>query len=154
MSREVRAEADLDASPEEVWDVVMDPHRLGEWVTTHDGLEGEPPEELAQGSEFKQRLKVGGPAFTVTWEVVEADRPKHVRWEGSGPGGSKAHVEYALAPADDDGGTHFAYANTFELPGGAVGRLAGRAVGERVAKREAERTLHNLKSLFGRQSVG
>jgi uncharacterized protein YndB with AHSA1/START domain len=147
VSREVRAEADLAASPEEVWDVVMDPRRLGEWVTTHEGLEGDPPDELTQGSEFKQRLKVGGPAFTVTWEVVEAERPKHVRWEGAGPGGSKAHVEYALAPADGRG-THFAYANTFELPGGAIGRLAGRAVGERVARREAEKTLENLKALL------
>lgn len=147
MSREVRAEADLDASPEEVWALVMDPHRLGEWVTTHEGLEGDVPDELAKGSEFTQRLKVNGPAFSVTWQVVEAEQPKHVRWEGSGPGGSKAHVEYALAP-DDEGGTHFAYANTFELPGGAVGRLASRAVGERVAKREAEKTLDNLKSLF------
>jgi hypothetical protein len=52
-----------------------------------------------------------------------------------------------LAPAEGDG-THFAYANTFELPGGPVGRLASRAVGERVAKREAEKTLENLKALL------
>jgi uncharacterized protein YndB with AHSA1/START domain len=148
VSREVRAEAELDAPPEEVWTVVMDPRRLGDWVTTHEGLEGDPPNELTEGSEFKQRLKVGGPSFTVTWNVVEAERPRHVRWEGEGPGGSKAHVEYGLKPDGEDR-THFTYANTFELPGGAIGRLAGRAVGERVAKREAEKTLENLKALLG-----
>ena len=150
MSREVRAEIDLPAGPEQVWDVVMDPHRLREWVTTHEGLEGAAPERLERGSEFKQRLKVGGPSFTVTWKVVECERPRSVRWEGEGPGGSRAFVEYDLSPDGD--GTRFGYANRFELPGGALGRLAGRAVGERVARRESERTLENLKRLLGAQS--
>ncbi len=116
-------------------------------MTTHEGLEGEAPELLAQGDTFKQRLKVGGPAFTVTWNVVECDPPERVHWEGEGPGGSTARVAYELEPANGEG-TRFTYANTFELPGGALGRLAGRAVGERVAKREAERTLQKLRELL------
>ena len=147
MSREVTAQAELPASPEEVWEVVMDPRRLGEWVTTHAGLEGEPPARLERGSTFKQRLKVGGPAFTVTWEVVECDRPRRVRWEGEGPGGSRAHVRYELEP-QGEGATRFRYANSFELPGGALGRLAGRAVGARVARRESQRTRENLRALL------
>ncbi|HEX2129156.1 MAG TPA: SRPBCC family protein [Solirubrobacterales bacterium] len=146
MSRDVRAEAELPASPEEVWEVIMDPNRLGDWVTTHAGLEGEVPDRLEQGSAFKQRLKVGGAPFTVTWEVVESDRPRHVLWRGEGPGGSAAVVEYQLAEQGDS--TRFTYVNRFELPGGALGRLAGRAVGERVARRESERTLENLARLF------
>ena len=85
MSREVRAEAELRASPGEIWEIVMDPRRLGEWVTTHEGLEGDVPDRLEQGSTFKQRLKVGGPTFTATWNVVECDPPHHVRWEGRVP---------------------------------------------------------------------
>ncbi len=130
MSREVRAETELLASPDEVWEIVMDPRRLGEWVTTHDGLEGDVPDLLEQGSKFKQRLKIGGPTFTATWHVVECDPPHHVRWEGEGPGGSSAHVEYKLEAIAEK--TRFTYANRFELPGGPLGRLAGRAVGERV----------------------
>lgn len=148
MSREVRAELELPASPDAVWEIVMDPRRLGEWVTTHQGLEGEPPDRLERGSTFKQRLKVGGPTFTVTWNVVESDPPHGVRWEGEGPGGSRAHVEYRLESAGSR--TRFTYANRFELPGGALGRIAGRAVGERVAKREADRSLENLARLFAR----
>jgi uncharacterized protein YndB with AHSA1/START domain len=146
MSREVRAEAELAAAPDEVWDIVMDPRRLGEWVTTHAGLEGDAPERLESGSSFRQRLKVGGAAFAVTWTVVECDRPRHVRWEGAGPGGSTALVEYGLT--GDASSTRFTYANRFELPGGALGRLAGRAVGERLARRESERSLENLKRLL------
>jgi uncharacterized protein YndB with AHSA1/START domain len=146
VSREVRAAVELRASPEEVWDVVMDPHRLGEWVTTHAGLEGDVPARLEHGTTFRQRLKVGGAPFTVTWRVVECERPRFVRWQGEGPGGSEASVEYRLRGAGD--ATEFTYANEFQLPGGALGRLAGRAVGERVARRESEKTLKNLKGLF------
>ena len=147
MGRDVRTTVELPAPPEEVWNIVMDPYRLGEWVTTHEGLEGEAPAQLEQGSTFKQRLKVAGPAFTVTWEVVEAERPSHVRWVGKGPGGSEAHVAYELDPAD--GGTRFTYQNRFELPGGVLGRTAGGVVGERVAKREADATLERLAELLG-----
>ena len=31
----VTSEIELAAAPDAVWDVVMDPHRLGDWVTTH-----------------------------------------------------------------------------------------------------------------------
>jgi uncharacterized protein YndB with AHSA1/START domain len=146
MSREVRAEAQLAASPDEVWEIVMDPGLLGEWVTTHEGLEGDVPNRLKQGSVFRQRLKIGGPTFTVIWNVVECDPPHRVRWEGEGPGGSKADVEYELESHAKT--TRFTYANRFELPGGALGRLAGRTIGERVAKREADRTLENLARLI------
>lgn len=146
MSREVRAEAELPAAPDVVWEIVIDPSRLGDWVTTHEGLEGDVPDRLEQGSTFKQRLKVGGPTFTATWNVVEYDPPHHVRWEGEGPAGSKAHVEYNLERLAER--TRFTYVNRFELPGGALGRLAGRAIGERVAKREADRSLENLARLI------
>ena len=148
MSREVRAEIELPAPPEEVWEVVMDPRRLEQWVTTHDGLEEPVPDRLEGGSTFRQRLKVGGASFAVTWEVVECERPHLVRWKGEGPGGSAASVEYRLSGDADS--TTFTYVNSFELPGGALGRLAGRAVGERLARRESERTLENLRDLFSR----
>jgi uncharacterized protein YndB with AHSA1/START domain len=146
MSRDVRAETDLPAPPEEVWEVIMDPHRLGEWVTTHVGLEGEVPDRLERGSSFRQRLNVGGAPFTVSWEVVEAEPPQQVLWRGEGPGGSGAVVEYLLREAD--GSTRFIYVNRFDLPGGLLGRIASRAVGERIAKRESEKTLENLKRLL------
>lgn len=142
----VTSEIELGAPPDEVWDVVMDPHRLGDWVTTHVGVGDDAPTELTEGSSFEQTLKVGGPKFDVTWNVVEADRPRRVVWEGDGPAGSTARVVYELEPAGD-GATKFGYENEFELPGGPLGRLAGKAVGAAAARREAERTLANLKKL-------
>lgn len=145
MSPAVRTEIELAAPPERVWGVVMDPHRLGEWVTTHSALGDGAPSELAEGATFEQELKLSGVKFRVRWTVEEAEEPRSVVWSGDGPGGSSARVSYTLEPADD--GTRFGYENDFELPGGAVGRLAGKAVGERTSRREAERTLENLKRL-------
>jgi len=144
---DVVSEIEIAAPPEAVWDVLMDPHRLGDWVTTHVALGENAPSELSAGSTFTQKLKLGGPKFEVTWTVVEADRPRRVEWTGDGPAGSSAGVVYELEAKGDDA-TTFRYENEFKLPGGRLGKLAGKTVGAATAKREAERSLQNLKRLI------
>jgi uncharacterized protein YndB with AHSA1/START domain len=146
VSEGVRAELDVAAPAERVWDVVMDPAALHEWVTVHAGLEDPVPDALEEGTQFTQRLRVMGTEFDVRWTVVRADRPRRVEWDGAGPGGSKAAVRYTLAVLDGSR-TRFGYENEFDPPGGRVGRRIGRALGHRKAKREAERSLANLKAL-------
>ena len=134
----------IAASPNRVYDVVMDPTRLGDWVTIHRRLEGTPPARLEHGSKLTQYLKLAGQRFKVRWTVVENDPEKHVVWEGRGPVGSHARVEYRFAPNGD--GTRFSYVNEYDLPGGALGRMAGRTV-SRVAAKELNGSLQRLKSL-------
>jgi len=137
----VEREIDLAASPEQVYEMLMDPSRLGDWVTIHERFE-DAPETLEQGTRMTQTLKVAGQRFTVNWKVTQADRPSKVTWEGKGPAGTSARVVYDLDEQDD--GTHFTYLNEYELPGGAAGRIAGRAVSA-AAGREVERSLGRLK---------
>ncbi len=146
--RAVSTEAVFDVSPEDLWEVLMDPSRLEEWVTTHDSLDGDAPEKLESGSTFGQRMKLAGKSFEVSWKVAELERPRLAVWEGEGPAGSKAHVRYELEPAGE-GRTRFTYENEFELPGGILGRAAGRTVGDRVSRREAARSLENLARILG-----
>lgn len=136
---------ELDAAPEEVYRLVMDPSRLEDWVSVHQGLIEAPDGELRQGSCLTQRLKVAGQRFKVRWRVVEDDCPRRVVWEGRGPVRTHARVIYELDGRD--GGTRFSYVNEYELPGGAAGRLAGRAV-TGTAEREMERSLDRLKRLL------
>jgi carbon monoxide dehydrogenase subunit G len=145
MSKEVRESISMAAAPEAVWDVVMDPSRLGEWVTTHDSVRDAPSGTLAAGDSFTQRLKLAGTGFDVRWTVTDCERPARARWEGRGPRGSRALVTYNLAPAD--GGTRFDYENDFELPGGVLGRVALGLLAAAPGRREARRTLENLKRL-------
>ncbi len=141
----VEREIEIAAEPEAVYRLVMDPDRLGEWVSIHEGLERSPGRQLAVGTEMTQRLKVAGRRFTVRWKVTEDICPERVVWEGRGPAGTTARVEYRFEPDGD--GTRFHYLNEYELPGGAAGRLAGRAVSG-AAGREVRRSIERLKGLL------
>lgn len=141
----IEATVDIDAPAEGVYRLVMDPHRLDDWVSIHDHLEDAPDGELARGSQLTQCLKVAGQRFKVHWRVSEDDCPRRVVWEGRGPVWTKARVVYEFESRD--GGTRFSYANEYEVPGGPAGKLAGRAV-SRSARREMRRSLDRLKNLL------
>ncbi len=39
----------IDAPIQRVWDLVMDPARLGDWVTIHESVSDLPPGDLGEG---------------------------------------------------------------------------------------------------------
>jgi carbon monoxide dehydrogenase subunit G len=140
----VERTVELAAPPERVYELVMDPSRLGDWVTIHHHLEGAPPERLQRGSKLTQWLRIAGQRFKVRWTVVENEPRERVVWEGKGPVATHARVEYRFTPNGD--GTRFSYLNEYEFPGGPLGRLAGRTVA-RVTAKELDATLRRLRSL-------
>lgn len=134
----------IAAPPERVYEIVMDPRRLGDWVTIHQRLEDAPDGPLERGSRLTQCLRLAGQTFKVRWKVVQNDRCRRVVWEGSGPVRSKAKVVYELSGRD--GGTDFSYLNEYDLPGGPLGRFAGRTV-SRITGKELDGSLQRLKEL-------
>jgi uncharacterized membrane protein len=134
----------IDAPAQNVYEVVMNPHRLEEWVTIHHHLEDAPRGLLKQGSKLTQSLKLAGRGFKVRWTVVENRPCERVVWEGRGPVGSHARVEYAFKP--DGTSTRFSYTNQYDLPGGVLGRVAGGAV-SRITAKELDGSLAKLKRL-------
>jgi carbon monoxide dehydrogenase subunit G len=146
----VTASIDIDASPEAVWSVLMDPDRLGDWVSIHRGVDKVSDRPLRAGSTLEQKLCLRGVNFHVRWKVAEAREPQTAVWEGRGPARSKAHTAYRLH-ANDSGGTRFDYENEFKAPLGPLGAAASRALVGGVPDREARATLDNLKRLVERQ---
>jgi uncharacterized membrane protein len=140
----VERELKIKASPEALYEVVMDPRCLERWVTIHRALEDAPGGQLRKGSTLTQCLKLAGKGFKVRWTVVENERAKRVVWEGRGPARSKAKVIYEFAPDGD--ATTFFYANEYDLPGGPVGRMAGPMV-KRVTAGELSESLERLRAL-------
>jgi carbon monoxide dehydrogenase subunit G len=134
----------IAAPPRAVYDIVMDPGRLKDWVTIHERIIGSTDSPLKEGSRLTQCLKLAGKRFNVHWRVVENDPCLHVVWEGRGPVASRARVEYRFD--SNDGGTEFSYINEYDLPGGPLGRVAGRAV-SRVTQKEVDGSLQRLKRL-------
>ena len=119
----VERSIEIAAPPEEVYDLIADPDRLGEWVTIHQYVDGKPPDELVEGAKMAQCLRLAGRNFKVKWTVVESDRPNRLVWEGKGPVRSKAKVVNELEP--NGSGTRFSYLNEYSLPGGPLGNMAG-----------------------------
>jgi carbon monoxide dehydrogenase subunit G len=140
----VEREVELRASPERVYDLVMDPHRLEEWVTIHHKLEQAPNGQLKEGDEVTQTMKLAGRKFKVRWTVVENKPCDRVVWEGKGPVFSHARVMYDFKPNGD--GTNFSYTNEYDLPGGALGKIAGNTV-TRITGKEVDASLRKLKEL-------
>jgi uncharacterized membrane protein len=124
--------------------MVMDPAKLGEWVTIHRKLlhaDGGPPR---RGYTMDQQIQMRGVSLEVHWQLVDCRPGELAVWEGRGPARSHAHSEYALT-ADDDG-TRFDYRNEFRPPLGPVGALVSRALVGGMPEREAKRTLERLRS--------
>ena len=140
----VRCTVQIAAPPERVWDVVMDPRRLADWVTIHRRL-GPVPDRLRRGSQFEQTLNLRGAHLHVEWTVVDVEEPRRAVWEGRGPAHSRASIVYELRQQAD--GTCFDYTNEFKPPGGPLGAVAGRVLVGGLSQREAQRSLERLKQL-------
>jgi uncharacterized protein YndB with AHSA1/START domain len=141
----------IAAEPARVWSVVMDPERLGEWVTIHRALRAATPGPPHEGASMEQVLHVRGADIRVRWQLVECVAPSLARWEGHGPARSQAFIEYRLVAVDD--GTRFDYRNEFQPPFGAVGAFASRTVMGHVPQREADRSLAALRALIEQGGV-
>jgi uncharacterized protein YndB with AHSA1/START domain len=143
----VKASIEIDAPREKVYDLMLDPAHLDEWVTIHrrvnDHDEGAPRE----GYEMVQTLCIRGANFKVRWRLTEADRPDHATWEGRGPAHSYARTSFSLSDGRN-GGTRFDYENEFKVPGGFLGAAASRVLVGGVPDREAHHSLERLKALL------
>jgi len=142
MSR-VDASIHIDAPPERVWETVMDPNCLKEWVTIHRRLVDADSGRPRVGYKMEQRMHLRGVTIDVHWELVGCEPGRHAVWEGHGPARSRAHTEYLLTP--EDGGTRFDYRNEFHAPLGPLGAIVSRALVGGMPQREANRSLDRLK---------
>jgi hypothetical protein len=144
----VRGSVLIAAPPQRVWAVVMDPARLGEWVTIHRAVRAVSPGPPVEGSTMEQVLHLRGADIRVHWLLVECHEPVLARWEGRGPAGSRAHISYRLVAVPE--GTRFEYENEFQPPFGPIGALASRTVMGQIPQREADRSLAALRELLER----
>jgi uncharacterized membrane protein len=139
----VTASIEIAAPPERVWELVMDPRSLGDWVTIHRRLlraDSGPPR---CGFEMDQRIYMRGVTLEVHWTLVECRSNELAVWEGRGPARSSARSEYRLRGLQDR--TRFDYRNEFRVPLGPVGAIVSRALVGGMPEREAKRTLQRLR---------
>ena len=145
----VSAKIDIDAPIERVWETVMDPSRLGDWVTIHKSVANVSDSPLRAGSTMDQSMHVRGLTFKVHWTLMSLDSPRRAEWEGGGPAHSTAVIRYELS-SNAEGRTTFRYTNEFHVPGGRLGNVASRMIVGATSEREATRSLERLKALVER----
>ena len=142
MSR-VTTSIEIDAPPSKVWETVMDPKCLEQWVTIHRRLLHADDGPPRVGFRMDQAIHLRGVTVEVHWELVDCVAPSRAVWEGHGPARSRARTEYLLS--EHGNGTTFDYENEFRAPLGPVGALVSRALVGGMPLREANRTLQALK---------
>jgi uncharacterized protein YndB with AHSA1/START domain len=143
----VHVEIDIDSPPEKVWDTIMDPEQLCNWVTIHRSVKVRSRDPREEGARMDQVLHILGVSFKVHWTLESVIAPRHAEWHGRGPALSKALISYRLT-AKADGTTKFDYVNEFHPPGGPLGSVASRVLIGHVPEREAHESLTRLKSLI------
>jgi uncharacterized protein YndB with AHSA1/START domain len=143
----VHVSTKIEAPIERVWETVMDPSRLKDWVTIHRAVSDVSAHPLRKGSTMEQTLHLRGVSFHVHWTLVDVNAPNHAEWEGQGPAHSRARIRYELS-ADGDHSTMFDYTNEFIAPGGRLGTVASRVIVGAASEREASSSLARLKKLL------
>jgi uncharacterized protein YndB with AHSA1/START domain len=147
---QVHVTTEIAAPIEQVWDVVMDPDRLGDWVTIHRSLHSVSQRPLHEGATMDQSLRMHGVSFRVKWNLVHLRSPCQADWEGRGPANSRARISYRLSGGDGEP-TVFEYTNEFTAPGGRLGNVASRVIVGSASEREAQHSLARLKKLLESQ---
>ncbi len=137
---------EIDRTPEEVFAVITDLDRLPDWasivVETHDV----PDRPIRNGATFRQTIRIAGRNLESEWRVAELERPRHVAYEATAPGGGQLAMKQTVVPTGS--GSRVELELDYEVPGGFLGALVDRAYLERRNEREAEHSLHNLKDLL------
>ena len=145
----VHAHIEINAPMQRVWETVMDPGRLKDWVTIHRSVRNVSEKPLRKGSTMDQILHMRGVSFHVHWTLTDLSSPQRAEWEGQGPAHSVARIRYELS-GDGQGPTRFDYTNEFHTPGGRLGDVASRVIVGAASDREAENSLARLKALIER----
>jgi uncharacterized membrane protein len=142
----VVANIDIAASIEDVWNKIMDPSCIREWVTIVDSIDFVDAGPVRPGFHMDQTLHLRGVHFKVRWTLTDVDAPNFARWEGSGPARSRAVTEDRLTYRD--GHTRVDYRNEFHTPLGPLGAAASRVIVGGIPQKEANASLHRLKRIL------
>ena len=137
----IHDEVVIAATPEQVWAVLADVSLLPQLSssTTEVRVDG-----LLDrvGQTFDQTVQLAGRRSSSCWRVEEIEPGRLLRISGSLPGGTPYRMVETIDPLAD--GTRLAIEAEYELPMGALGRLAGRLGVERRARRELREVLEGV----------
>src|SRR5215218_3891961 len=137
----MRVERDIliDASPEEIWELVSNPDTYDRFWHALTRLERK-NDERGLGARFALRMRIGSADVGGLIEMVECDEHADMAWTSIT--GIDHRVRWRLREADD-GRTRVVLRLSWDSPGGLLGTVADRLAAPMVAT-TLEETLKNL----------
>ena len=137
----MRVERDIliDASPEEIWELVSEPDNYGRFWHELTRLERK-NDEHGCGARFALRMRIGSADVGGLIEIVEWDPAADMAWTSIT--GIDHRVRWRLREAED-GRTRVVLRLSWDSPGGLLGSAADRVAAPMVAT-TLEETLKNL----------
>jgi carbon monoxide dehydrogenase subunit G len=132
---------EFEAAPEQVWAVVSDPSRFGEWLGMHKSWKGEVPAEFEKGTQVTAIVSLLNMPNTITWTVAEYDPPKSVTLAGTGMAGVKV-IGLDVQPQ----GSGSAMSITADFEGQMLVGAIGQAV-EKAGRTELDESTAKLAEL-------
>ena len=137
---------EIDAPPAVVFDTVMDPGRLADWVTIHRSVTLISGDALSEGARMDQVLHIRGVNFKVHWTLAVRQRPREAEWLGRGPAMSHALIRYRLSAAST-GPPRLPTQMSSVRPAGESATSPATSSSVTHSEREAHDSLMKLKSL-------
>ena len=132
----------IDASTDAIDAIALDGNRLSEWYV---GVEQATPDDLYPevGGRVSLVYKAAAVTFNLTLTVQELIRGDHVSYQMSGMMVGTQEWSHAA----EGGKTRLTAQVDYDMPGGALGKIADKLVIERMNTRNLEESLENLKAL-------
>jgi uncharacterized protein YndB with AHSA1/START domain len=140
----IKKSIDINASGDEVFELMTDLDRLPQWSTITVETHGTPRQPVEEGDAFTQTLRVLGQPLEAQWRVTELARPHKISYETTAPGGGRMEMKQSIS--DSAGVSKVEFEIDYDLPQDLTALLE-TDVAERRNERELEHSLHNLKDL-------
>lgn len=138
-------QVDIAASPRTVWSILSDVSLLPRLSGSTTAVQVSGP--LSEvGQTFDQTVRLAGRSWTSSWRVEEIEPGRRLGIVGSLPGGVPYRMDERLEPLAADR-TRLVIDADYDLPLGALGRLASRLGVERRARDELREVLDGVARL-------
>jgi acyl-CoA synthetase (AMP-forming)/AMP-acid ligase II/uncharacterized membrane protein len=149
----LNADIHIDAEPEEIWDVVTDPHEQTGVIKDVTRWEVDGEQERGLGARYVMRMLVGSAEIGSTIEVVEWDETRDMAWHSVK--GIDQRGRWRLRGDEGRGGTNVELRLSYQSPGSSVlGAVADR-VSARLIQGKLDESLERLKRrMEGEEPMG
>ncbi len=136
----VAVHTEVAAPRQRVWDYIVDPHRLLDFMDGMTRWEPQGTRRTGVGARFAMRMRVGSVQLGGLVEIVEFDPPGDMAWTSIT--GLDHRGRWRLRPGDP-GRTHVELRVTYHAPSGLVGPIVD-LVAWPIVRGHLQRSVHEL----------